>query len=315
MMHKVILDCDNTMGMPSWEVDDGLVILYLLGRTDIDFLGITNVFGNSSLKNVSQYTAELLRDIGRTDIPRYEGEAFHGQNPKFKAALQGVERYEGEIEQQEEITPAARFMADTVADYPGEVTILAAGPLSNLYKASLHDKSFFSNVKEIVVMGGVLENFYVGETLVEELNLACDPEASEKVLYSGTPITIMNAHVCLQAPFGKEEIERIDFWSEERKTILYNWLENFGSSLGVDVFYLWDLLLPVYISYPDLFERNEVQLTSTKKDLERGFLLRGDKGRGVTVNMPMRIKDRETFIDILFDAWQRESELEASNWK
>ena len=70
---KVIIDCDNTMGLPGWEVDDGLVLLYLLGRDDIDLLGITNTFGNGSLKDVAKYTEEILSDIGRTDIPRFNG--------------------------------------------------------------------------------------------------------------------------------------------------------------------------------------------------------------------------------------------------
>ena len=46
MTERVIFDCDNTMGQPYREVDDGLTLLYLLGRSDVELLGITTTFGN-----------------------------------------------------------------------------------------------------------------------------------------------------------------------------------------------------------------------------------------------------------------------------
>jgi len=302
------------MGMPYWEVDDGLVLLYILGRNDMELLGVTNTFGNGTLKDVIKYTKKQLEDIGRTDIPRFDGEAYHGQNPNLVPLLvRGINRYKDEIEQPEEISPAAVFLADTVAKYPGEVTILAAGPLSNLYKASLKNPSFFSQVKEIVCMGGVLEDFYIGTHQLEELNFACDPEAAHTVLHSEASVTIMNAHVCLQAPFGEEDINRLDFWPKQRIELLENWLQGFSKYIGGNVFYLWDLLLPVYVSYPELFERKMVKVQSTRKDLERGFIVLGEN-EGSEVNMPMHITDTEAFINILFDGWRREAELESSNW-
>lgn len=336
--HKVILDCDNTMGLPAWEVDDGLVILYLLGREDIDLLGITNIFGNSSLRNVSHYTKKLLKDLGREDIPRFDGEAYQGQNPDLQKALRGgrlvrllnrltggsitpfrtavraMDRYRGESPPGEDPSPAARFLAETAAAHPGEVVLLAAGPVSNLYKASLIDGNFFSNLKEIVIMGGYTRELVLGGRSLPELNLACDPAASRVVLFSGCPITIMNGHICLEAPFGAEDIRRLDFWPEERRAVLSSWLKGFGGLLGIDVFYLWDLLLPVYVSYPELFPRQEVRINPSEIDLRRGMLMPCGEGEGVVINMPEHIADRERFMDILFEAWKKEAELESSGW-
>lgn len=49
-MKKVLFDCDNTMGLPGRDVDDGLALLYLLGREDVDLKGVTTTYGNSSRK-------------------------------------------------------------------------------------------------------------------------------------------------------------------------------------------------------------------------------------------------------------------------
>ena len=44
---KLLFDCDNTMGIPDCDIDDGLCLLYLLGRKDIELLGISSSFGNN----------------------------------------------------------------------------------------------------------------------------------------------------------------------------------------------------------------------------------------------------------------------------
>lgn len=336
--HKIILDCDNTMGMKAWEVDDGLVLLYVLGRDDLELLGITNVFGNSSLANVSYYTKNLLREIGREDIPRFDGQPYRGQNPSLKTELRGkaflrlfnrltggrnatlrtavraMDRYRGEQLPTDDKNAAAVFLAEKAAEFPGEITLLAAGAMSNLYQASLIDPKFFSNLKEIVLMGGYTRELILGGRSLPELNLACDPKASRAVLFADCPVTVMNGHVCLEAPFGKDDLKRLDFWPESRQTVLREWLQGFGGCLNTDVFYLWDLLLPVYVSYPELFPRNEVHINPTEQDLRTGMLMPCGPDEGTVINMPEHIADRDRFMGILFDGWRKEAALEKNGW-
>jgi len=52
MTQKIIFDCDNTLGIPLKEVDDGLTLLYLLGVPELDLLGITTTFGNGRIDQV-----------------------------------------------------------------------------------------------------------------------------------------------------------------------------------------------------------------------------------------------------------------------
>ena len=69
----VILDCDNTMGIPGCDVDDGLALLYLLGSPEVRLLGVTCSYGNSTQEAVCRSTTALLSRWGRQDIPVLRG--------------------------------------------------------------------------------------------------------------------------------------------------------------------------------------------------------------------------------------------------
>ncbi len=86
----------------------------------------------------------------------------------------------------------------------------------------------------------------------------------------------MNAQVCLAARFGKADIARLDFWPGKTRRILSQWRMAFGIFCGVQEFYLWDLLPAVYLSYPELFSSEKVDVISTIKDLETGKLVLSD---------------------------------------
>ncbi len=92
---KVILDFDNTMGLPKHEIDDGLTLLYLLSQDDIEILGITTTYGNGNMEEVMTATQELIAFYG-TPIPVYEG---------------AHERGNGE-------TAAAQFLVEAVSAFP-----------------------------------------------------------------------------------------------------------------------------------------------------------------------------------------------------
>jgi len=283
---RALYDCDNTLGLPKREIDDGLTLLYLLGRPDIDLVGITTTFGNGPIGEVYPQTAHLLRDLGRDDVPVLEGAGARGQVS----------------------TEAAHFLAETAAAHPGEITLLATGPLGNLRAAAQLAPAFFCNLKQIACMGGYLHPLRIGWCDLPELNLSTDPEAAHSVLYAPCPVMLMNAHVCLQAPFGPRDLWHARFWGRDLRRVVRNWLVIFSLYCGIPMFYLWDLLPAVYLSHPELFDENPVAISSTMADLETGTLVLGTEGAGAPVNLPTRILDKEQFMTILFEAWQRAPE-------
>jgi inosine-uridine nucleoside N-ribohydrolase len=278
---KVILDFDNTMGWPKHEIDDGLTTLYLLGCADIEILGITTTFGNGTQEEVMTATRSLMTFIGKK-IPVYEGESERGQGA----------------------TAAAKFLVEMTAENPGQVTVLALGPLGNLGAASKIDPAFFSNCKEIVCMGGMLESMRLGWRDIGELNLSADPEASWTVLHNtGCPVTVMNAHVCLKATFGYFDMLRVLYMPVYLRRAIFNWLFVFGTYYGTFKFYLWDLLPAVYISHPEVFGNRNYYIESTVNNLETGKLVMVNDSRG-HINMPGEIRDVKELRRILFEGWR-----------
>jgi inosine-uridine nucleoside N-ribohydrolase len=290
MPERVIFDCDNTMGLPGKPIDDGQTLLYVLGRSDIELVGITTSFGNGTIDEVFAATASLLHDLGREDIPLLKGEGERGQPP----------------------TEAARYLADTVASHPGEITLLALGPVGNLRAAAELDPDFFSYLKQIVCMGGYLHTLDLpGWDDVPELNLASDPEASFVVLNAPCPFTLMNAHICLQAPWGLPELAPFEDIDPEAYRIQRDFLLDIEERHLAARDYLWDLLPAVYISYPGLFDNNPVWVRSTAGDLETGTIVPGEEGDGALINMPTRILDVDQFYGILYDAWAEAPKIRA----
>ncbi len=274
MKRKIICDCDNTMPLPGLPVDDGQTLLYLLGRPDVELLGVTTSFGNSSIDQVYAATQRLLRAMGRSDLPLLRGADRRGASP----------------------TEAARFLADMAAAYPGEISLLVLGPHTNLRGAAALDPAFYANLRQVACMGGYLRPlpgpFW---STVGELNLSADPEGAWMTLHAPCPVTLMNAQVCLDAPFDAAELAPLAALDQRIYAVLADFVRRGAAQGRVPADYLWDLLPAVYLSHPELFSNERVWLRSSVADLETGQLILGAPGEGAAITMPERIRDREGF--------------------
>jgi len=165
------------------------------------------------------------------------------------------------------------------------------------------DPDFFQKVKQISCMGGMVEQpMTMGGLVLSELNLSADPEATYAVLQAECPVTIMNAHVCLQAPFRWRHGIKAKGWHRMIARWRNLWHFGFGTKYQQYAFYLWDLLPAVYLTEPELFEAHPVSISSTVEDLKDGSLVLAQTGP--SVNMPEKIVDRDRFYDILFTGWE-----------
>lgn len=284
-MHKVIFDCDNTMGIKGNEVDDGLALLYLLGRKDVDILGLTTTFGNSDGDTVYKATVDMVNSLN-LNIPIYKG------------AKDCENRYSN----------AAAFLAKQVKENPGEITVLGLGSPTNLLGAYEIYPNFFRDVKDIVLMGGITKPLIINNKNLNELNFSCDPLATYEILSSGANVTVLSGHICLQAIFSDKEYERVASSNHPiYKYINENiipWGEYMKSSLGVNGFYNWDTVAAIYITNPELFEDNIQHITSTLEDLQKGYLKLDVSNQGYPVNIPSKINNIDKFNEVIFKAWE-----------
>ena len=81
---KVIVDFDNTMGVPGKDTDDGLALLYLLGFDEARIQGICTTYGNSTIEVVHANTVKMLAEMG-LDVPLFKG-AASAADPASEAA-------------------------------------------------------------------------------------------------------------------------------------------------------------------------------------------------------------------------------------
>lgn len=288
-MRRVLLDCDNTLGIPRREIDDGLLIMYLLGHPQLELVGITTTAGNGTIEEVETRTRELLARLGRSDIPVVRGAARAGDWD----------------------TPAASFIAQSAADEARvgrRLDLLATGPLGNVYGAMRHGLSWDS-VAGVYAMGGYLGRLRFLRREVRELNLSFDARASYEVIRSAPNLTLMSAQICLQARFGPLLMLRSLRYPAWLRRPFWQWYAAFCWYLGTAGFYLWDLLPAWFITDPLRFRRRYVRVLSTVDDLEDGKLRLGrapseTMKTGVTC-IPERIRFGHRFAGDCARVWER----------
>ncbi len=214
---KVIIDqdCAGPGGT------DMQAILALVNSSDTDVLGITVLTGDAWRDEEVQHTLRLLEIIGRTDIPVLPGATFPLLNTKEHIArwetLYGKILYQGawnfakghKVHGPYEIPPlpegapttkpsvedAAHFLVRMVQKYPHEVTIYAAGPMTNLALAIAHEPHFAELSKELIVMAGSInprtDDPEFSLTPRREFNFWMDPEASSAVMHAHWPRIVL----------------------------------------------------------------------------------------------------------------------------
>lgn len=286
-MKKVIFDCDNTMGVEGCDVDDGLALIYLLGKENIDLCGITTTYGNSDINTVYSNTTLILKELGRTDIPLLKGCA----------------------DRQDLKSEAVDFIVKTINLHKGNISILATGSLTNLYAAYLVDNSIFEKISEIVLMGGITEKLIINGRNLDELNFSCDPVATECVLKNGKNLSIITGNNCLSAYFSETDF-KIRLLSMDNAMAQYiaqkcmYWFGNMMSFFDINGFHNWDVVAAAFLANPSIFQNNLFNINSNIKSLERGFL---NKSCSVDeslycINLPV-IQDIKKFTDDIYETW------------
>ena len=281
----VILDCDNTMGVRGCDIDDGLTILFLLGCNEIDLIGITCSYGNSSQETVYRNTCRLIKDWGRSEIP----------------VLRGAE--DPEIRKSE----AASFLAEKTRVYAGELCIIGTGSLTNLAGAAETDPAFFSNVRTISLMGGITEELFVGGTHMDELNFSCDPEASLTVISHGKDVRIATAQNSLHSFFGREEFNNYlgrnpgKLADMLRRETGY-WFDLYEKKRGLPGFVNWDVMAAMQLTNPETLNLKSAVISPDIDSMREGLL--SGNGEPITVMLP-EITDHDLYFKTVYDSFFR----------
>lgn len=184
----LILDVDTG-------IDDMIALLIAATAPELNLRGVTCVAGNVEIHHVARNTGKILRMVGRGDVPVSIGAArplqrrlrtapdTHGPTGTGYVELRGEDRQLGTTEYT--AIPASRYLGAHVGRHPGEVTVVALGPLTNVAAASQHGVDFAGSTREVIWMGGTLEE-RGNTTETGEWNACVDPEAVEACLAAGS---------------------------------------------------------------------------------------------------------------------------------
>jgi inosine-uridine nucleoside N-ribohydrolase len=191
-----------------------MCIFYALGSPGLEVVGLTTVFGNAHTSVCTTNALKLLEIAGRTDIPVAQG-AHAPLTMPYRGPVAFVH---GEDGQGNVFLPppaasplaidAANFIIRTVMDAPGEITLVAVGPLTNLAVAMQREPTLSTHVAEIVLMGG---NAFVGGNAspAAEANILNDPEAADIVFGADCPIVMAGLDVTEQTIMTSADLTRM----------------------------------------------------------------------------------------------------------
>jgi inosine-uridine nucleoside N-ribohydrolase len=216
--HRIIFDTD----FGSVPMDDAYALMLALHSPEIEIAGVTTVAGNFSLEQATADVLRLLEIAGREEVPVYRGADMPLVHEKshFATTRHGTWWSDeaptpppgGFATKRAEELGAAQFIAETVAAQPGEITLVAIGPLTNLAMAMRLAPDFAAKVKRLVIMGGAIPALPDGHgniTPAAEFNFWVDPEAARIVLRSGIPIDLSPLNVSRKSNLTREWYERL----------------------------------------------------------------------------------------------------------
>ena len=197
----ILFDTDMSLGTPGAEIDDGAALIFLLRAMGERVTAVTTTHGNTTLENALHNSRRLLAYLERSDVPLGRG-AAHGLIEE-KAWCGGWQAGYGETPPWPDPTSlplAANLIIDTVRAHPGQVTLIAVGPLTNLALAVRLAPDIVPLVRQVVTMGGSLAS-----EPEPEFNARCDPEAAHVVLNAGWPLRLIGLEITNQVHFSRAE--------------------------------------------------------------------------------------------------------------
>jgi purine nucleosidase len=246
MPKKIILDCDPG-------VDDALAIAYAVGCPEIDLVGVTTVAGNVSLDKTSANALRVCEFLGATDVPVTAGsqtallrpsltaEHVHGDDGLLGAPLPPPAT---------KLKPghAIDYIIDSVLAAPGEITLVAIGPLTNIALALRREPALATSVSDFVIMGGSASRGNV--TPAAEFNIAADPEAAAIVFAAGWTVTMVGLDVTLRARATPEVTARITGLGQVARDLLLPCLRSHATGSGA----AHDVCAVAHVAYPGMLD-------------------------------------------------------------
>ncbi len=223
-MHKIILDTDPG-------VDDAMAIAYAVAHPDIELMALTVVFGNINIDYATRNAQYILDELGATNVAVAKGAAipsvqsplphadfvhgadglgnvYPGSEPGVAATESATLRAEARHANVDALD-AADFIIKAARENPGEITLVAVGPLTNIAEALRREPGLPGLVAGLVIMGGTVDE-PGNVSPVAEANFLNDPHAADALFAADWPATIVGLDVTHQIMLGDSHLKMLD---------------------------------------------------------------------------------------------------------
>lgn len=302
--YPVWFDCD--VG-----VDDAIALMVAHALPEIELLAISTVAGNAPLSQTFP-NAHRMNGLMKTSYPVYRGAerplacepinatAFHGQN--------GLGDVELPIPQDAVMRdePAWDALYACAKEHPGELNLIAVGPLTNVAIALTKYPDLKALLRQILIMGGAA----VGgnTTPAAEFNIFEDPEAAQVVFKSGVPVVMCGLDVTMKAVLRPEDWEELANTGTPagiftRECVQCPWKTL--RSIGFPGVAMHDTCPVMFLAHPELFRGEQAGVyVETQGAITRGKTvtdLYSDKQFDEKNTFVVLDVDRDRFIAILKD--------------
>ncbi|XP_057530738.1 probable uridine nucleosidase 2 [Amaranthus tricolor] len=205
---KLIIDTDPG-------IDDAMAIFVALQSPKVEVIGLTTIYGNVYTTLATRNALHLLEVAGRTDIPVAEGSHVtitKGTKLRIADFVHGTDGLGNQNFPSPNGKPieksAATFLVEEAKKYPGEITVVALGPLTNIALAIQLHPEFTKNIGKIIVLGGA---FAVNGNVnpAAEANIFSDPDSADIVFTSGADVLAVGINVTHQVIFTDADREKL----------------------------------------------------------------------------------------------------------
>lgn len=225
MKRRVIVDCDPG-------IDDALAII-VAGRSPELFLeGVTTVAGNVALEQATGNALRILDGANRQDVLVYPGE-----KKPLKRKLTVANRIHGKdglgdcdwpaSTRVPETKSAVDYLVEQARAFPGELTLICLGPLTNIAQALRSDPEAMGLYRDVIIVGGAAR-VSGNVTPVGEFNFWTDPEAAKEVIeWAQIPLYLIGLDVARKAIFTPNHREFLKQLNTPLTTLIYQVTRHF----------------------------------------------------------------------------------------
>jgi inosine-uridine nucleoside N-ribohydrolase len=301
---RLILDTDPG-------VDDSMAILLALKSPEIKLEALTTIFGNGGVEQTTANALRVLELAGWSDIPVVAGakkpllREFDGSGWMVHGRDGLGETHMPPAKAQPQPGRAAEYLIARIMAEPGQLTLAAVGPLTNLALAVSVEPKIAQNVKEVIIMGGsAAEPGNVSP--VAEANIHNDPEAANIVFHAGWPLTMVGldvTHKTIMTPAYLARLEAIGNPVSDFISAIHPFYLRFHQEHGLDGFYVHDSSAIAYIIDPTLFKTQAYHVDVALADPNRGHTIadwRGVWQKPANVNVCLEVNSAR-FLDMYLE--------------